>query len=67
VLTVCERTQDGLHLLRFANAVGKERVIAGADCGFSTFAGAAPFHETVVWAKLKSLVDGAALASKQLF
>jgi len=50
------------------DAVGdKERVIAGVDCGFGTFTGWEWVAEDVVWAKLKSLRDGAAIASKRLW
>ena len=52
---------------RFADVVGRERVIAGADCGFASFAGSNEVHPSIVWAKFKSLVDGARLASKQLW
>lgn len=48
---------------KFVHIVGKERVIAGTDCGFSTFAGFGAVDEQIVWAKLSSLVEGAALAS----
>ena len=48
---------------RFAGIVGKERVIAGTDCGFSTFAGFGVVDPDIVYAKLGSLVEGAALAS----
>jgi 5-methyltetrahydropteroyltriglutamate--homocysteine methyltransferase len=47
--------------------VGKERVIAGSDCGFATFAGSKEVHPSIVWAKLKALTDGAKLASKELW
>jgi 5-methyltetrahydropteroyltriglutamate--homocysteine methyltransferase len=50
------------------NALGdRERVIAGVDCGFGTFTGWEWVAEDVVWAKLKSLRDGAAIASKRLW
>ena len=52
---------------RFANIVGRERVIAGTDCGFSTFAGFGSVQTDVVWAKLKTLADGAELASSRLW
>jgi 5-methyltetrahydropteroyltriglutamate--homocysteine methyltransferase len=52
---------------RFAQVVGRERVIAGADCGFASFAGSNEVHPSIVWAKFKSLVDGSRLASKQLW
>ena len=52
---------------RFASLVGKERVIAGSDCGFATFAGSKEVHPSIVWAKLKALTDGARIASKALW
>jgi 5-methyltetrahydropteroyltriglutamate--homocysteine methyltransferase len=52
---------------RLANAVGRERVIAGTDCGFGTFAGYAKVDPGIAWKKLKALVDGAAIASKRLW
>jgi 5-methyltetrahydropteroyltriglutamate--homocysteine methyltransferase len=52
---------------RFARAVGRENVIAGADCGFATFAGSKEVHPSIVWEKFKSLVEGARIASKQLW
>ncbi len=55
------------RLVRFADVVGRERVIAGADCGFASFAGSNEVHPSIVWAKFKSLLDGSRLASKQLW
>jgi 5-methyltetrahydropteroyltriglutamate--homocysteine methyltransferase len=55
------------RIMRYAKVVGRENVIAGADCGFATFAGSKEIHPTIVWAKLKSLSEGAAIASKQLW
>ena len=52
---------------RFADVVGRERVIAGADCGFASFAGSNEVHPAIVWAKFNSLVEGSRLASKQLW
>ena len=52
---------------RFASLVGNERVIAGSDCGFATFAGSKEVHPSIVWAKLKALTDGARLASRELW
>jgi 5-methyltetrahydropteroyltriglutamate--homocysteine methyltransferase len=50
------------------SAVGdKERVIAGTDCGFGTFASYEFIAEDVVWAKLKALSEGAAVATKRLW
>ena len=54
------------RLMRFVDIVGPERVIAGTDCGFATFAGFGAVDSAVVWLKLKALVDGAALASARL-
>jgi 5-methyltetrahydropteroyltriglutamate--homocysteine methyltransferase len=48
------------RIQRFANLVGKENVIAGADCGFGDRS-----HPQIAWAKLKTLAEGAALASKE--
>jgi 5-methyltetrahydropteroyltriglutamate--homocysteine methyltransferase len=49
-------------------AVGeRERVIASTDCGFGTFAGREWVVASVVWPKLRSLTEGAALASKRLW
>jgi 5-methyltetrahydropteroyltriglutamate--homocysteine methyltransferase len=51
-----------------AKLVGKERVIAGADCGFSSVAGYNPeIHPTVVWAKFQAMAEGARIASKRLW
>jgi 5-methyltetrahydropteroyltriglutamate--homocysteine methyltransferase len=52
---------------RFASVVGRERVIAGADCGFATFAGSKEIHPQVAWAKLAALVEGARRASRRLW
>jgi 5-methyltetrahydropteroyltriglutamate--homocysteine methyltransferase len=48
---------------RYARMVGPERVIAGTDCGFSTFAGFGAVDPEIVWAKLATLAEGTALAS----
>ena len=48
---------------RFANIVGRERVIGGTDCGFSTFAGFGAVDSDIVYAKLAALAEGAAIAS----
>lgn len=52
---------------RYAHLVGRERVIAGADCGFGTFAGFGPVDPDIAWAKLGALVEGAAIASDRLW
>jgi len=55
------------RIARFADVVGRERVIAGADCGFASFAGSNEVHPSIVWAKFKSLVEGSRLASERLW
>lgn len=55
------------RLCRFADIVGRERVIAGSDCGFSTFAGFGAVDEDIVYAKLTSMAEGAAIASRKLW
>lgn len=55
-------------LVRFAVLVGRENVIAGADCGFSSQACYhTEVHPTVIWAKFKAMVEGAAIASDKLW
>jgi 5-methyltetrahydropteroyltriglutamate--homocysteine methyltransferase len=51
---------------RYASVVGKENVIAGTDCGFGTFASGGSVFPSIAWAKLATLSQGAALASKEL-
>ena len=53
--------------MRFANIVGRERVIAGADCGFASFAGSNEVHPSIVWPKFQALSEGAQIASKLLW
>lgn len=60
-LLVAERIE------RFAHIVGRDRVIAGTDCGFSTFAGFGNVDPEIVYAKLGALAEGAAIASKRLW
>jgi 5-methyltetrahydropteroyltriglutamate--homocysteine methyltransferase len=56
------------RLVRYAEIVGRERVIAGTDCGFATFARSVHQVEPeIAWAKLKAMAEGARLASKQLW
>ncbi len=54
-------------ILCFTDLVGRERVVAGSDCGFSTFAGFGKIDEDICYAKLQSLSQGAAKASEQLW
>lgn len=55
------------RLCRFAGIVGRERVMAGTDCGFSTFAGFGAVDEDIVYAKLASMAEGARIASRKLW
>ncbi len=55
------------RICNYAKFVGRERVIAGTDCGFGTFAGYGPVHPDICWMKMKSLSEGAARASKKLW
>ena len=55
------------RIVRFANVVGRENVIAGTDCGFSTFAGFTVVDPKITWAKLKAMADGARIASRELW
>jgi 5-methyltetrahydropteroyltriglutamate--homocysteine methyltransferase len=60
-LLVAERLET------YANIVGRDRVIAGTDCGFGTFAGFGPVEPDIVYLKLGSLVQGARIASERLW
>jgi 5-methyltetrahydropteroyltriglutamate--homocysteine methyltransferase len=55
------------RLMRFAGVIGRERVIAGTDCGFGTSGAGDEVHPDVAWAKLAALVEGARLASARLW
>jgi 5-methyltetrahydropteroyltriglutamate--homocysteine methyltransferase len=55
------------RICRYADLVGRERVIAGSDCGFSTFAGFGPVDPDIAYLKLRSLAEGAELASRRLW
>jgi 5-methyltetrahydropteroyltriglutamate--homocysteine methyltransferase len=52
---------------RYAGIVGRERVVAGVDCGFSVHVGMQGIDPDVAWAKLRSLAEGAALATDRLW
>lgn len=52
---------------RFADIVGRERVLASSDCGFGTFAGYGKVDPDIAYKKLKSLVEGAAIATRRLW
>jgi 5-methyltetrahydropteroyltriglutamate--homocysteine methyltransferase len=56
------------RIVRYAEVVGRERVIAGSDCGFATFARSTPVVEPeIVWPKLRAMSEGARLASQELW
>ena len=56
------------RLLKYASVVGRENVIAGSDCGFSSQATRrTEIHPTVVWAKFQALADGARIPTKELW
>ena len=55
------------RLLTFADIVGRERVMAGTDCGFGTFAGFGAIHPPIAYAKLESMAQGAEMASRELW
>jgi 5-methyltetrahydropteroyltriglutamate--homocysteine methyltransferase len=55
------------RICKFADIVGRERVIAGTDCGFGTFAGIGKMDPAISFKKLKALVEGAGIASKRLW
>lgn len=54
------------RILQFVRLFGADRVIAGTDCGFSTFAGFGAVDEDIVWAKLKALSEGANIAEERI-
>jgi len=55
------------RIVRYAELVGRENLLVGADCGFGTFAGRLQVDSKIVWMKLKSLSEGARMASQQLW
>ena len=55
------------RIVRYADLVGRENVIAGVDCGFATFAGAPTVLPANAWAKLGALAEGARIASQRLW
>jgi len=55
------------RICRFADIVGRERVIAGSDCGFATFAGFGAVDGEIAYAKLASMAEGAKIASERLW
>ena len=55
------------RIVRYAKVVGRENVMAGTDCGFQQGSRIERVHPTIMWAKLRSLAEGAEIASKELF
>ena len=55
------------RICRFADIVGRDRVMAGTDCGFATFAGFGAVDQDIVYAKLGAMVEGAQIASERLW
>ena len=55
------------RIVRIAHLVGKENVIAGTDCGFSTSAGVPRVDPDIMWAKFRTLAEGAKLATNELW
>jgi len=55
------------RLVQFAKIVGRDNVIAGTDCGFAQSPFAQRVHPTIMWAKLKAMVEGAKIATKALW
>lgn len=55
------------RIIRYADLVGRERVLAGTDCGFGTFAGFGPVFPAFTWLKFRALADGAKIASEKLW
>jgi 5-methyltetrahydropteroyltriglutamate--homocysteine methyltransferase len=55
------------RIVRYAERVGRENVIAGSDCGYGTWVGQAAVDPDVVWAKLAAMAEGARIASKRFW
>ena len=55
------------RIVRYAKLVGRENVIAGSDCGFGTFAGFGAVYPDICWLKMRSLAEGARIASNKLW
>lgn len=72
VIEPCSATVEHPELVAqrielFADTIGRARVIAGTDCGFGTFAGMSKLEPEMAYKKLRSLVEGAAIASARLW
>jgi 5-methyltetrahydropteroyltriglutamate--homocysteine methyltransferase len=55
------------RIVRYAQLVGRQNVIGGSDCGFAQSQGLRRVPPSIMWAKLRTLADGARLANQQLF
>jgi 5-methyltetrahydropteroyltriglutamate--homocysteine methyltransferase len=55
------------RIVRYAEIAGRERILAGTDCGFASFAATVEFMPEIVWAKLEALAEGARRASERLW
>ena len=55
------------RICRYADIVGRDRVLAATDCGFGTWSGFGAIDPDICWAKLRSLADGTSIANKRLF
>jgi len=55
------------RIARYAHLVGRDNVMAGADCGFSIHVGSGSVDRSVVWAKMAALSEGAQIASRQFW
>ena len=71
VVDLLEGAEEGWlvadRIVRFAKMVGRENVIAGTDCGFAQLETVQRVHPQVMWAKLEALVEGALIASRELW
>jgi 5-methyltetrahydropteroyltriglutamate--homocysteine methyltransferase len=55
------------RIVRLAELVGRERVVASTDCGFAQTPYLTRVHPTLIWAKLEALAEGARIATKKLW
>lgn len=55
------------RLVQYANLVGRENVLAGADCGFAQGAGTQRVHPSIMWAKFRNMAEGARIATRRLW
>ena len=55
------------HVERYAEIVGADRVVAGTDCGFGTWAGFGPIDPSICWAKFEAMAQGAKLAAQRAY